>query len=312
AGRRRRPARPGRPAQGPLLRPGDLDRLRQRGGRALPGRGRARPARGRRAPRQRLRGGAARGHRARPGPGHRPGRSRGGRPRAGRPRRAPMGGRALPGGGVRRGRRRPGRRRPPWRARGVADAALARARRVRRRNLAPPPQLLGQRAPVGAVPRVRPRARVRGPAMTGSAVQGRPAWRRLEADWELARLDGRGAAPAGWMPARVPGAVQLDWARAHGLPDPFFGQNVRLYEGLEDYHWLYRTRVPPAALAPGEQLVFACGGVDYACEVRVAGRSALRHEGLFTGFEVDLTGCPPGAEIEVLVLPAPKRPGAPP
>jgi len=148
--------------------------------------------------------------------------------------------------------------------------------------------------------------------MTGAGVQGRPAWRRVAAHWELARLDGRAAAPAGWMPAGVPGAVQLDWARAHGLPDPFFGQNVRLYDGLEDYHWLYRTRVPRVALAPGEQLAFACGGVDYACEVRVAGRHALRHEGLFTPFEIDLADCPPGAEIEVLVLPAPKRPGATP
>ena len=148
--------------------------------------------------------------------------------------------------------------------------------------------------------------------MTGAGVQGRPAWRRVAADWELARLDGRAAAPAGWMPAGVPGAVQLDWARAHGLPDPFFGQNVRLYDGLEDYHWLYRTRVPRVALAPGEQLAFACGGVDYACEVRVAGRHALRHEGLFTPFEIDLADSPPGAEIEVLVLPAPKRPGATP
>ena len=44
----------------------DLDRLRQRGRRAIPRRGRAGPARGRRALRQRLRGGAARGDRPRP------------------------------------------------------------------------------------------------------------------------------------------------------------------------------------------------------------------------------------------------------
>ena len=148
--------------------------------------------------------------------------------------------------------------------------------------------------------------------MTGGLFQGRPAWRRAASDWELARLDARGAAPGAWIPATVPGAVQLDWARARGLPDHCLGQNVRLYDGLEDFHWLYRTRVPDAPRAPGDQLVFCCGGVDYACEVLLDGRHVLHHEGLFTPFEVDVTGCPPGAELEVLVLPAPKLPGAPP
>jgi beta-mannosidase len=140
---------------------------------------------------------------------------------------------------------------------------------------------------------------------------GRPAWRGVDAAWELARLDGRDADPAGWIPATVPGAVQLDWARARGMPDPVFGQNVRLYDGLEDFHWLYRTRVPRALPSGGEQLVFACGGVDYACEVRLEGRTVLRHEGLFTPFEIDLSDCRPGALLEILILPAPKRPGAP-
>jgi len=143
-------------------------------------------------------------------------------------------------------------------------------------------------------------------------IERRPAWRHVATAWELARLDGREAAPGGWIAATVPGAVQLDWARARGLPDLSIGQNVRLYEGLEDYHWLYRTRVPQERLGAGEELVFACDGVDYACEVRLAGRTVLRHEGLFTRFEVDLRDCRPGAELEVLVLPAPKLAGARP
>jgi|HubBroStandDraft_1064217.scaffolds.fasta_scaffold22350_2 beta-mannosidase len=143
-------------------------------------------------------------------------------------------------------------------------------------------------------------------------IAGRPLWRRVAADWQLARLDRGDAAPGGWVPATVPGAVQLDWARAHGLPDPNFGDNVLAYDGLEDFHWLYRTRVPKVALGGGEQLVFACGGVDYACEVRLGGRNVLSHEGLFSGFELDLSGCKEGTELDVLVLPAPKRAGAPP
>jgi len=139
----------------------------------------------------------------------------------------------------------------------------------------------------------------------------RPAWRPLETRWELARLGRRESAPEGWIHATVPGAVQLDWARAHGLPDYAYAGNFRAYDGLEDFHWLYRTRVPDALRAKGEQIVFLCGGVDYACEVRISGRPVLRHEGLFTPFEIDVTGCEPGAELDVLIFPAPKRHASP-
>ena len=141
-------------------------------------------------------------------------------------------------------------------------------------------------------------------------IERHARWRRLATDWQLARLDRQDAEPSDWVAATVPGAVQLDWARARGLPDIGFGDNVRAYDGLEDSHWLYRTRVPDARRAHGERLVFTCDGVDYACEVRLGGRSILRHEGLFSGFEVDVSDCPAGTELEILVAPAPKRPGA--
>jgi beta-mannosidase len=138
-----------------------------------------------------------------------------------------------------------------------------------------------------------------------------PGWRQIPTSWELARLGRQESGPEGWIHGSVPGAVQLDWARAHGLPDFAYGRNLEAYEGLEDFHWLYRTRVPESPRAKGEQLVFVCGGVDYACEVRVGGRPVLRHEGLFTPFEVDVSACVPGTELSVLILPAPKRHAAP-
>jgi beta-mannosidase len=147
--------------------------------------------------------------------------------------------------------------------------------------------------------------------MSADAVSRHPLWRRVAADWNLSRLDRRDSDPTQWMPASVPGAVQLDWARARGLPDPTIGESFRAYEGLEDFHWLYRTRVPEVTLSKGERLYFACGGVDYACEVRVAGKAVLEHEGMFSPIEADLSGCEPGAELDILVFPAPKRNGRP-
>lgn len=127
--------------------------------------------------------------------------------------------------------------------------------------------------------------------------------------WQLARLAGRGSepAPGDWIAAEVPGAVQLDWARARGLPDPYYGSNVRAYDGLEDSHWLYRTEVPRAPRRSNERLFFTCAGVDYECEVRIGGVSALSHRGMLAPFEIDVSLVPPGTPLEVLLLPAPKR-----
>jgi beta-mannosidase len=144
------------------------------------------------------------------------------------------------------------------------------------------------------------------------ALSHRNGWRPIDVQWTLARLDRPDAEPERWIPASVPGAVQLDWARANGLPDPNYGNNVRLYDGLEDAYWLYRTRVPSVPLAAGQTLVLACGGVDYECEVRLEGRVVHRHVGLFTPFEVDLRQAPASAPLDILIWPAPKRPGAPP
>jgi beta-mannosidase len=148
--------------------------------------------------------------------------------------------------------------------------------------------------------------------ISGDPGAARPLWRSIAAEWMLARLDRRDSRATEWIPASVPGAVQLDWARAHGLPDPSFGENFRAYDGLEDFHWLYRTRVPEARMERGQSLFLSCGGVDYACELRIGGHARLQREGMFSPFEIDLEGCVSGTEIEILVLPAPKVAGAPP
>ncbi len=133
------------------------------------------------------------------------------------------------------------------------------------------------------------------------------------ASWQLARLSSADALPASadWIPATVPGAVQPDWARAHSLPDLHFGQNVRAYDGLEDFFWLYRTTVPAEKLAAGERLILAGGGLDYHAEFRVAGHLVLTHTGLCTPFELDLTDVAPASLLEILIHPAPKRQASP-
>lgn len=136
--------------------------------------------------------------------------------------------------------------------------------------------------------------------------------RRIEAQWHVGFTRNPAIAPEHRVPARVPGAVQLDWAWAEGRGDHWYAENFRQYAWMEDVHWSYVTRVPDVTPSSGERLFFVCGGVDYACEIRsAAGRMLHRQEGMFTPIDVDLTGVvAAGEDIEVLVAPAPKREGA--
>jgi beta-mannosidase len=132
--------------------------------------------------------------------------------------------------------------------------------------------------------------------------------------WQLARLHAPHDVPAAsaWIPATVPGAVQLDWGRARGLPDLNYGQNVATYDGLENDYWLYCTHVPDVPRQPHEKLFLAGAGLDYHAEVRVGGQLRLTTTGNATPFELDLSDARPGSTIEILIHPAPKRAGAPP
>ncbi|MGC6584859.1 hypothetical protein ACPV3A_07800 [Paenibacillus sp. Dod16] len=44
-------------------------------------------------------------------------------------------------------------------------------------------------------------------------------------NWEVGWSDHAGQFPDRWVPATVPGAVQLDWARAEGWGDHTYGEN---------------------------------------------------------------------------------------
>ena len=130
---------------------------------------------------------------------------------------------------------------------------------------------------------------------------------RAELIWIVGYSESPDVEPGRFVPATVPGAVQLDWARAQGWPLWWQGSEHRRYRWMEDVFWHYRARVMrPRPLAAGERLVLFCGGVDYACVVRVAGKVVHEQEGMFSPFEIDLTHLPDGVPIEVVVAPAPK------
>ncbi|MBI2516327.1 MAG: hypothetical protein HYV95_05370 [Opitutae bacterium] len=144
-------------------------------------------------------------------------------------------------------------------------------------------------------------------------MSGRSHRPRILTNWALARLNAPRQTPSAqdWIPAKVPGAVQIDWARAHGLPDYNYGQNVRAYDGLEDSHWLYRTSIPQVTRQPGERLFLVCDSVDFECEIRIGGAPVLYHRGMQIPFEYEVSAHAPGTMVEILLFPAPKRHAGP-
>src|SRR5687767_6305223 len=84
--------------------------------------------------------------------------------------------------------------------------------------------------------------------------------RRIELDWSVGHHADANGTPERFVPAVVPGAVQLDWARAENWPPHWFGENFRAYDWMEDCYWTYRTQLPRVCITGGQRLFFVCQG----------------------------------------------------
>ena len=129
----------------------------------------------------------------------------------------------------------------------------------------------------------------------------------MQLDWQLGHAPARDALPERWIPAAVPGAVQLDWARAENWPPYWLAEESKRYRWMEDVWWTYRTRVTVPPPEPGGAVRFECGGIDYQFAVLLDGRVVHEQEGMNTPFAVDLTAyAGRTAELAIRVAPVPK------
>ena len=61
-------------------------------------------------------------------------------------------------------------------------------------------------------------------------------------EWEVGFHKEKNDKPKEWYSAIVPGAVQLDYAKAKGWEDHMFGENWKDYRWMEDVYWTYKTK----------------------------------------------------------------------
>jgi beta-mannosidase len=133
-------------------------------------------------------------------------------------------------------------------------------------------------------------------------------------NWQLGHSQSLDDVPHQFVAAVVPGAVQLDWARAHAMADFTVGDNAQDYCWMEDVFWHYRASLaalpPPAAT---ERLSFVCAGIDYRFCIRCGGTTLLEQEGMYTPLDIDISDyAGTDAVLEVIIYPAPKSIPHPP
>lgn len=131
-------------------------------------------------------------------------------------------------------------------------------------------------------------------------------------DWKVGFHYQLNDKPKEWYRAAVPGAVQLDYARAKGLGDYNYAENWKDYLWMEDVYWTYKTSFKKPKLAEGEQFFFVSKGIDYRFEILLNNVKIFSQEGMFKPVKVNLTGKLLAENtLEVLIFPVPKIPGTP-
>ena len=122
--------------------------------------------------------------------------------------------------------------------------------------------------------------------------------------WTAAGCDGFS------FPARVPGTVQSDYAKARNWGDIQYADNIYRFETIENWSWTYQTNLDFHTEAE-EQIYFVAEGIDYQFDIRLNGNTIHSQEGMYTPVKLNLTGIAhPGDTVEVFIHPRPWREGA--
>ncbi len=130
--------------------------------------------------------------------------------------------------------------------------------------------------------------------------------------WRVGNSTSQDRQPEEFVPAIVPGAVHLDWAKAKAFPPHWQGENFREYQWMEDRWWFYTAPVQPPEVPPGWRLFLVIGGVDYSWRLSIDGETLVEREGQYRGAEIDFTSRVGTArELQIRIAPAPPKPGAP-
>ncbi|NJO69615.1 MAG: hypothetical protein HC830_10315 [Bacteroidetes bacterium] len=133
-----------------------------------------------------------------------------------------------------------------------------------------------------------------------------------ELKWELGYAKSRNDAPVKYIPAVIPGAVQLDIARSEKYDPHFYAENWKDYLWMEDQFYIYRTLFNKPQLEEDQRLFFISRGIDYQFEIFINDEKILEQEGMFTWVTLDLTDkLKARNELKIFIYPVPKMVATP-
>lgn len=125
-------------------------------------------------------------------------------------------------------------------------------------------------------------------------------------DWRLSYSTEKNGTPKDPIPATVPGAVGLDYAKAKNYPPYYFGTNFKLFDWMEDCFFFYDTTLR-FDCKPGETALLSFEGIDYRYEITLDGRVVSAGEGAFTPVRLDVTEyAGRNTALRVTLFPVPK------
>jgi len=126
-------------------------------------------------------------------------------------------------------------------------------------------------------------------------------------DWEIGYTSKSSEIPAKWYPAMVPGAVQLDLAKALNYGKYYFAENWKDYLWMEDQYFTYRAIFRKPKIGENQKCYFFSKGIDYEFEIWLNGEKLFYQEGMFTPVKLDLSlKLNENNELLVKIYPIPK------
>lgn len=126
-------------------------------------------------------------------------------------------------------------------------------------------------------------------------------------NWQVGFCDSGDDRPKEYFSATVPGAVQLDYARAYGLPDYNKGLNYKQYKWTEDKFWVYTAEFDASETDENRFLYLFVNGIDYRYEIYANGEKICDYEGMYKKQRLPLTEFSGGKiKLEIVIHPIPK------
>ena len=131
--------------------------------------------------------------------------------------------------------------------------------------------------------------------------------KRLTLNWSLLHTSDITEEPKDRIPATVPGAVQLDYAKALNYAPYYYGMNFKQFDWMEDEYFIYESMLD-FSLADAECAMLTFDGIDYKYEIEIDGSRVAAGEGAFTPVKIDVTAYSgKSVPIKVILFPIPKE-----